>query len=69
MDVLTCIGGSSWSCTCMKHAGVTESRGLAACHSKANKEPVLVERKVCFILDAGNWGEGRTPVQRPTPPH
>ena len=23
---------------------------------KANKEAKLVERKVCFILDAGNWG-------------
>ena len=27
----------------------------------------LMERKVCFILDAGNWGGGWTPVQRPTP--
>ena len=32
--------------------------GLAACCSKTNKEAKLVERKVCFILDAGNWGEG-----------
>ena len=30
--------------------------GLAAHHSKANKEARLVERKVCFISDAGNWG-------------
>ena len=27
-----------------------------------------MERKVCFILDAGNCGGGWTPVQRPTPP-
>ena len=26
-----------------------------------------MERKVCFILDAGNQGRGQTPVQRPTP--
>ena len=33
---------------------------LGACHSKAIKEARLVERKVCFILDASNWGlEGR----------
>ena len=25
---------------------------------KANKQTRLVERKVCFISDAGNWGEG-----------
>ena len=29
--------------------------GLAACFSKANKQARLVERKVCLILDAGNW--------------
>ena len=27
---------------------------LAACCSKANKQARLVERKVCFISDAGN---------------
>ena len=27
-----------------------------------------MEKKVCFILDAGNCGGGRTPVQRLTPP-
>ena len=36
--------------------------GPAACCFKANKKARLVERKVCFILDAGNWlcwgGEG-----------
>ena len=31
--------------------------GPAACHSKANKQAKLVERKVCFISDASNWGE------------
>ena len=30
--------------------------GLAAHCSKANKEARLVERKVCFILEAGNQG-------------
>ena len=29
---------------------------LGACHSKAVKEARLVERKVCFISDASNWG-------------
>ena len=36
--------------------------GPAACCFKANKKARLVERKVCFILDAGNWlcwGGGR----------
>ena len=28
--------------------------GLAAHRSRANKQPRLVERKVCFISDAGN---------------
>ena len=28
----------------------------------------LVESKVCFILDAGNWREVQTRVQRPTHP-
>ena len=28
--------------------------GLDAHHSKANKEAKLVEKKVCFTLDAGN---------------
>ena len=50
--------------------------GPAARCSKANKEASLVERKVCFILDAwmlatrGPEGRaGQTPVQRPTPPY
>ena len=32
--------------------------GPAARCSKANKEARLVERKVCFILEAGSWGAG-----------
>ena len=35
--------------------------GPAACRAKANKEARLVERKVCFISEAGNlagWGGG-----------
>lgn len=37
---------------------------------KANKKARLVERKVCFILDADNCGRAGwwTPVQRPFPP-
>ena len=44
--------------------------GPAARRSKANKEARLVERRVCFVLDASNrdWGGGRTPVQRPKHP-
>ena len=38
--------------------------GLAAHRSKANKQARLVERKVCFISDAGNWRGGQTYVQR-----
>ena len=30
--------------------------GLAAHHSKVNKEARMVERKVRFIPEAGNWG-------------
>ena len=30
----------------------------AVCHSKASKQVRLVERKACFISDAGNW-QGR----------
>ena len=41
--------------------------GPTACHSKANKEASLVERKVCFILEASNHGGVWTPVQKPTP--
>ena len=41
--------------------------GLAACPSKAIKGARLVERKVCFLLDAGNRFGGQTPVQRLTP--
>ena len=33
--------------------------GLAACCSKTDTEARLVERKVCTILDAGNWGGER----------
>ena len=32
---------------------------LAACRSKASKQARLVEREVCFISDASNWGAGR----------
>lgn len=44
--------------------------GLGAHCSKANKEAVLVVRKVCFILDASNRGGGSTdfyPVADPFP--
>ena len=44
--------------------------GLAAHHSKPNKEVRLVERKVCFILDAGSLGGGgQVSVQKLTLPH
>ena len=33
--------------------------GLAAYRSEASKQARLVERKVCFISDAGSWGRGR----------
>ena len=37
--------------------------GPADHHSKVNKEASLVERKVCFILDADNQrGGGWTPI-------
>ena len=36
-------------------------RGPAAHLSKANKQDRLVERKVCFISDASNWGQSPTP--------
>ena len=50
-----------------------QNPGPAAHLSKASRKARLVERKVCFILDANNWwggglGVGYTPVQRPTPP-
>ena len=32
---------------------------LSACRLKVGEEARLVERKVCFILDAGTWGGGR----------
>ena len=55
--------GTSWGVT--KRCGVWL---LAA--QKANKQARLVERKVCFISDAGNWGGGwQTSVQRLTPHH
>ena len=57
---------------CLQGEDVTESGCPAACCSKAStKEARLMERKVCFILDAGNQGRGQeeqTPVQRPIPP-
>ena len=54
--------------------------GLVADRSKASKQARWMERKFCFISDAGNWGLGgewagggegewRTAVQRPIPPH
>ena len=45
--------------------------GLDARPSKVKKQAGLVERKVCFISDAGSWGGGGggwTSVQRPIPP-
>ena len=43
--------------------------GLAAHHSKANKEARLVGRKICFFwMPATGGGWGQTSVQRPTPP-
>ena len=44
---------------------------LDARPSKVKKQAGLVERKVCFISDAGNWGwgvGGWTSVHRPIPP-
>ena len=52
---------------------VTKKRcmaGPAACHSKVNKQARLVEKKGCFISDAGDLRVGgglRTSVQRLTP--
>ena len=31
-------------------------RSPAACHSKANKQARLLERKIFFISDATSWG-------------
>ena len=46
--------------------------GLATHCLKANEHVRLVERNICFISDAGNWGGGRgewqTSVQRQTHP-
>ena len=43
--------------------------GPADHHSKVNKEASLVERKVCFILDADNQrGGGWTPIRKQTMP-
>ena len=72
MDSKGLLGGNSPG-LCFNPQGFifTKSAGLAACHSKALKEARLVERKVCFILDASNprvGVGGRTPVQRPTAP-
>ena len=48
--------------------------GPAARGAKANKVARLVEGKVCFIVEAGNWGWGveewggrQTRIQRPAP--
>ena len=41
--------------------------GLVTHCLKANKGARLVERKACYMLDAGNWGGGWTHVQRLTP--
>ena len=42
--------------------------GPAAHCSKANKQAMLMERKMCFTLNAGNWqGRVETSVQRQTP--
>ena len=55
-------------CTCYPKVGV---QLLTA--QKANKEVRLVKRKVCYILDAGNWCTrgrgGKTTVQKPTASH
>lgn len=45
-----------------KSRNVVKSRILATCHSKANEEAGWW--KICFILDAGNGGDGRTLVQK-----
>ena len=44
--------------------------GPATRHSKTSKQARLVEKKVCFISDAGNsvGGGWQTSVQRPNPP-
>jgi len=39
--------------------GVGVGGGPATHCSKANKQSRVVERKVCFISDAGNWVVGR----------
>ena len=55
---MICKFGNAWKICSQKY-------GPAARHSKAVKK---TERKVCFILDAGNQGRGQTPVWRPAPP-
>ena len=42
-----------------EHTAILPKVGPAACHSEGNEEARLVERKVCFILDASTWGGGR----------
>ena len=39
-----------------------------ACHSQANIEARLAQRKVGFTLDASNQGEGQTSILRLNPP-
>ena len=46
-------------CPLLSRPIVTERGDLAAPYSKANKEVMLVERKVCLILEATDNGEGR----------
>ena len=41
---------------------------LAPCCPKANIQIRLAERKVCFISDASNWGQGWKSVQGLFPP-
>ena len=57
---------ATWLCKIVDEGSVW---GQAARHSKASKQTRLVEKKVCFISDAGNWGGRRwqTSVQRPAP--
>ena len=42
--------------SCLFHLACNWQWGLVACHSKANKEVRLMERKVWFILDASLSG-------------
>ena len=65
--------GSSWDVRLSllklrkSQSNYNQKLGLAAHCSKANEEARLVERKVCFISSAGNFGWRWMPVQRLTP--